>query len=63
MKLGANLQDSFNDQINAELASAYLYLSMAAYFEDENLPGFAHWMRMQNGRGDGACDALLRLRA
>ena len=49
MKLGANLQDSFNDQINAELASAYLYLSMAAYFEDENLPGFAHWMRMQNG--------------
>ena len=48
MKLSANLQDSFNDQINAELASAYLYLSMAAYFEDENLPGFAHWMRMQN---------------
>ena len=48
MKLSANLQESFNGQINAELASAYLYLSMAAYFEDENLPGFAHWMRMQN---------------
>lgn len=48
MKLSTNLQESFNDQINAELASAYLYLSMAAYFEDENLPGFAHWMRMQN---------------
>lgn len=48
MKLSASLQESFNDQINAELASAYLYLSMAAYFEDENLPGFAHWMRMQN---------------
>ena len=48
MKLSAMLQESFNDQINAELASAYLYLSMAAYFEDENLPGFAHWMRKQN---------------
>ena len=48
MKLSASLQESFNEQINAELASAYLYLSMAAYFEDENLPGFAHWMRMQN---------------
>ena len=48
MKLSAVLQESFNEQINAELASAYLYLSMAAYFEDENLPGFAHWMRMQN---------------
>ncbi len=48
MKLSVSLLDSFNEQINAELASAYLYLSMAAYFEDENLPGFAHWMRMQN---------------
>ena len=48
MKLSASLQESFNEQINAEMASAYLYLSMVAYFEDENLPGFAHWMRMQN---------------
>jgi ferritin len=36
-----------NDQINKELFSAYLYLSMAAYFEEKNLPGFAHWMRLQ----------------
>jgi len=36
-----------NDQINKELYSSYLYLSMAAYFEDRNLPGFAHWMRIQ----------------
>ena len=48
MRLSASLQESFDEQINAEMASAYLYLSMAAYFEDENLPGFAHWMRMQN---------------
>jgi ferritin len=43
------VQDAMNDQINKELYSAYLYLSMAAYFEDKNLPGFAHWMRVQEG--------------
>jgi len=36
-----------NEQINKELFSSYLYLSMAAYFEDKNLPGFANWMRLQ----------------
>ncbi len=41
------MQDAMNDQINKELYSSYLYLSMAAYFEDRNLPGFAHWMRIQ----------------
>ena len=41
------MQDAMNDQINKELYSSYLYLSMAAYFEDGNLPGFAHWMRIQ----------------
>lgn len=41
------MQDAINEQINKELFSSYLYLSMAAYFEAKNLPGFAHWMRMQ----------------
>jgi ferritin len=41
------LQKAFNDQIKNELYSAYLYLSMAAYFESKNLPGFAHWMKVQ----------------
>jgi len=41
------LQKAFNDQIKNELYSAYLYLSMAAYFESVNLPGFAHWMKVQ----------------
>lgn len=36
-----------NEQITKEFAAAYLYLSMAVYFERNNLPGFAHWMRMQ----------------
>ena len=34
------IQDAFNDQLNAELYSAYLYLSMSAYFESMNLERF-----------------------
>jgi len=41
------MEKSFNEQINEELYSAYLYLSMVAYFESINLPGFANWMRVQ----------------
>lgn len=41
------VQNAINDQINAELYSAYVYLSMSAYFEGQNLAGFAHWMRLQ----------------
>jgi ferritin len=41
------MQDAINDQIQKELYSSYLYLSMAAYFADKNLSGFAHWMRVQ----------------
>lgn len=45
--LSKKLEEAINKQINAELYSAYLYLSMAAYFETKNLPGFANWMRVQ----------------
>jgi len=45
--LSEKLQDAVNEQINKELYSAYLYLSMSAYCESENLPGFATWMRLQ----------------
>jgi len=38
---------TINEQINAELFSAYLYLSMSAHFESQNLSGFANWMRVQ----------------
>jgi ferritin len=41
------MQDALNKQINAEIYSAYLYLSMAAYFEANTLSGFASWMRVQ----------------
>jgi len=36
-----------NEQINKELYSAYLYLSMSAYFSEIGLLGFANWMRVQ----------------
>lgn len=45
--LNEKMQEALNEQINAELYSAYLYLSMAAYFESINLSGFATWMRVQ----------------
>lgn len=45
--LSEELQDAINEQINKELYSGYLYLSMSAYCEAENLPGFAGWMRVQ----------------
>jgi ferritin len=41
------VKDAMNRQIQHELYSAYLYLSMSAYCEAQNLPGFAHWMRLQ----------------
>lgn len=41
------VQDAVNEQIKHELESAYVYLSMSAHFEVENLPGFARWMRLQ----------------
>jgi ferritin len=45
--LSQQMEDALNAQINAELFSSYLYLSMAAYFYEENFPGFAKWMRVQ----------------
>lgn len=47
MKISKKMADAFNDQIQAEFQSAYLYLSMAAWFEEESFGGFAHWMRKQ----------------
>jgi ferritin len=45
--LSDRLQDAINRQINNELFSAHLYLSMSAYFESLDLNGFAHWMKLQ----------------
>ena len=46
--LSDKLQKALNDQINAELGSAYQYLAMAAHFDAANLEGSARWMRRQS---------------
>jgi ferritin len=45
--LSKAMQDAISQQINAEISSAYLYLSMSAYCAAGNRPGSAHWMRVQ----------------
>ena len=45
--LSEKMQKALNMQINKEIYSAYLYLSMAAYCESINLKGFAGWMTVQ----------------
>jgi ferritin len=45
--LTEKMEAALNSQLNAELYSGYLYLSMNAYFKDLNLDGFANWMYAQ----------------
>jgi ferritin len=41
------VEKALNEQINEELYSSYLYLAMSAWFESQNLAGFASWMKVQ----------------
>ena len=45
--ISKKMAEALNAQVNAEMYSAYLYLSMAADFEDKNLAGFAHYLYIQ----------------
>jgi ferritin len=45
--LNKKIEAAFNEQMNAEMYSAYLYLSMSAYFDSAGMAGFANWMRVQ----------------
>lgn len=45
--LKENIQDALSGQLNAEMYSSYLYLSMSSYFSSAGLAGFANWMRVQ----------------
>lgn len=47
MALSKKVEEVLNEQINAELWSAYLYLSMSAYLEEKGLSGFANWLKIQ----------------
>lgn len=45
--LKKRVEDVLNEQLNREFYSAYLYLSMSAYFDSIDLPGFGHYMKIQ----------------
>ncbi len=45
--ISKKMEEALNGQVNAEMYSAYLYLSMESYFKSLNLNGFAGWMRAQ----------------
>ncbi len=45
--MNMKVEKALNDQINAELYSAYLYLSMSSWFDSIGLRGFANWERVQ----------------
>lgn len=45
--ISEKLQEAFNDQINKELYSEYLYLAMKVYFQEQNLQGFVNWFDVQ----------------
>ena len=59
MMISKKMQDAINDQVQAELASAYLYLGMAAYCEEKNLKGFGNWLRVQYNEETGHAMKLL----
>ena len=53
--MNKKIEQAFNDHLNAEFFSSYLYLSMANCFTAKNLDGMASWMRLQaeEERGHG----------
>lgn len=47
MNISEKMESALNAQVNAEVSSAYLYVSMAAWLDANDLPGCAHWMKKQ----------------
>lgn len=45
--LSPKLESALNEQMKNEFFSAYFYMAIAGYFEDEDFSGFASWMRVQ----------------
>jgi len=46
--MDSKVRDLINEQITHEFYASYLYLAMAADFEEKNFGGFAQWFRMQS---------------
>ena len=47
------VEAAINDQVAKEFFAAHLYLSMAAWLDNQNLPGFSQWMRLQSDEERG----------
>ena len=45
--LNKKMEQSLNEQMNRELYSAYLYMSMSSYCTNKGLKGFANWFMVQ----------------
>ena len=45
--LSKTIEDALNEQMNAEMYSSYLYLSMSGYFAGRSMNGLANWMKLQ----------------
>ena len=48
MGLSKKMEEALNKQLNAELFSSFLYLSMSADFQSKNFTGFAAWLEVQS---------------
>ncbi len=46
--ISEKMNKAFNKQVNEEMYSSYLYLSMSAWLTKNGLPGFGSWMRQQS---------------
>lgn len=46
--ISKKLQDAINEQINVEMWSSNLYLSMSLFFAKEGFPGFSTWTKTQS---------------
>jgi len=46
--ISKKMAKALNSHLNKEFYSSYLYLAMAAYFDEEGLTGFSHWMKAQS---------------
>ena len=55
--MSRKMQDAFNEQLQHEFYSSFLYLSMSTYGDRVNLPDLARWMRAQRGGAAAAVSA------
>lgn len=58
--MNEKIEEALNKQINNELVASYNYLAMAAYFDRQNLGGFAEWMQKQSDEERGHAHRLFR---